>query len=102
MIWNCKFINSPNLLNYLTAADAVDNRLFAISCNRVGCEEATHHFCGSSCISDPVGKILAIARREEEIVSATLKADLLYKEREEQLVFSDRRPELYSYLTLTK
>lgn len=90
MIWNCKFTNSPNLLNYLTAADAAENRLFAISCNRVGGEEATHHFCGSSCISDPIGNILIIAGREEEIISATLKADLLYEERTEQPVFSDR------------
>lgn len=102
MIWACKFTYYPNLLKYLTATRAAENRLFAISCNRVGGEEATHHFCGSSCISDPVGNILAIAGREEEIISATLKADLLYEERAEQPVFSDRRPELYSYLTLTK
>ena len=87
MIWNCKFINSPNLLNYLTATRAAENRLFSIPCNRVGDEEANHHFCGSSCISDPEGNILAIAGREEKIISATLKANLLYEERAEQPAF---------------
>lgn len=99
MIWNMPdFSNSATLLEHYTAARAGENRMYAVSCNRVG-QDGEISFFGHSVISDPIGNFLAKAENEETIIAATLTQDLLYEERAQQPVFRDRRPDMYSYLT---
>ena len=98
MIWNMpSFSNPPELLEHITATRAAENRLFVVSCNRIGVEGKVDFF-GHSVISDPVGNFLAKAGDEETVITATLKEEVLLEERLQQPVFRDRRPEMYSYL----
>jgi len=101
MVWNMPtYSNPPSLLRHITATRAAENRLFAVSCNRVGTENKITFF-GNSVISDPLGSFLAKAGEGEEIITATLKADVMIEERALQPVFRDRRPDMYTYLTKT-
>jgi len=97
MIWNMSFAQSPELLEHITATRAAENKMFVVSCNRVGIE-GKNDFFGHSMISDPVGNFLAKAGKEKAIITATLKEEVLLEERLQQPVFRDRRPEMYSYL----
>lgn len=98
MLWNMPdFSNPPELLHYITATRAAENRMFAVSCNRIG-KDGEISFFGYSSVSDPVGNFLAKAEREETILYATLKRDVLLEERAQQPVFRDRRPDLYGEL----
>lgn len=98
MLWNMPdFSNPPELLHYITATRAAENRMFAVSCNRIG-QDGEISFFGHSVISDPVGNFLAKAEREETILYATLRRDVLLEERAQQPVFRDRRPDMYSEL----
>lgn len=98
MLWNMPdFSNPPELLQYITATRAAENRMFAISCNRIG-QDGEISFFGHSAISDPVGNFLAKAEREETILYATLHQNVLLEERAQQPVFRDRRPDMYSEL----
>jgi predicted amidohydrolase len=98
MIWNMpSFAHSPELLEHITATRAAENKMFVVSCNRVGIDGKTDFF-GHSVISDPVGNFLAKAGKEKTIITATLKEEVLLEERLQQPVFRDRRPEMYSYL----
>lgn len=98
MIWDMpSFSNSPALLEHYTAARAGENRMYAVSCNRVG-QDGEISFFGHSVISDPIGNFLAQADDTETIIAATLTQDMLYEERAQQPVFRDRRPEMYSTL----
>ena len=95
MLWNMPdFSNPPELLQYITATRAAENRMFAVSCNRIGQDDDISFF-GHSAISDPVGVFLAKAGREETILYAELKQDRLLEERAQQPVFRDRRPDMY-------
>ena len=97
MIWNMSFAQSPELLEHITVTRAAENKMFVVSCNRVGIE-GKNDFFGHSMISDPVGNFLAKAGKEKAIITATLKEEVLLEERLQQPVFRDRRPEMYSYL----
>lgn len=101
MIWNMpSFSNKPQLLEHFNAARAAENRMYAVSSNRVGSDDGKVDFFGHSCISDPVGNMLAVAGNEgEEIIFAELERDVLLEERAQMPVFRDRRPELYSSLS---
>lgn len=102
MLWNMPtFSNPPELLEHITVCRAAENRMYAVSCNRVGVDGTTEFF-GRSLVVDPVGKYLAKAPDSEEaVISATLCARVLREERAFQPVFSDRRPDLYSDLSKT-
>ncbi len=98
MIWNMpSFSNPPDLLKYISATRAAENRMFVVSVNRVGVDGDIDFF-GHSVISDPIGNILAEAKDEETVITATLQEKVLLEERIQQPVFRDRRPEMYSYL----
>ena len=98
MIWNLSsLLNPPELLEHITATRATENKIYVISCNRIG-SDGKIVFCGHSVISDPVGNFLAKAGNEATIITATLKEEVLLEERIQQPVFRDRRPEMYSYL----
>lgn len=77
---------------------AVANGVFVAACNRIGSENAVT-FYGSSFICDPLGNILAQASRDrDEIIHATLRADV----REQYLdlfpLLHQRRPQHYGRL----
>ncbi len=82
-------------LTWLTYTRAIENVLYAIAANRVGCE-GDLAFDGSSVIVGPNGAVLAESRsEEEEVLVATLSREALLEERAYNPVFRDRQPSLY-------
>ena len=86
------------LWQQVIAANGIANGTFMVAVNRTG-EEPPLRFYGSSFISDPYGRILAQAPRDEP---AVLVADLDLDQRQDWLelfpFLSTRRPEAYSKL----
>ena len=78
----------------LTAARAIENQLFVVSCNACGERDGTL-YGGFSRILDPLGAVLAQGGGEEEIVTADLDLSSIALLRARVPVFHDRRPELY-------
>ena len=78
----------------LTAARAIENQLFVVSCNSCGERDGTL-YGGFSRILDPLGAVLAQGGGEEEIVTADLDLSSIAPLRARVPVFHDRRPELY-------
>lgn len=100
IIWNMTSanpLNPPELIEYMTATRAAENRIFVVSSNCIGVQGKIYFF-GHSVISDPVGNFLAKAVTKKTIISAELKEELLLEERAQLPVFRDRRPDMYSYL----
>lgn len=87
------------LWQQVIVGNGIANGLFMVVPNRYG-NEGTLDFYGSSFISDPYGRILAQAPRDE---SAVLVADLDLDQRRDWLTLfpflSTRRPETYARLT---
>jgi predicted amidohydrolase len=82
-------------------ARSVENRIFSVTCNRVGAEERDGRrlvFTGGSQILTPLGETLAQAGTDPEEI---IRADLRPGEADDKLitvnnhVFQDRRPEFY-------
>jgi N-carbamoylputrescine amidase len=95
---NFSGFDSQPLWEQMIAANGLANATFMIAVNRIGSEQ-TLEFYGSSFISDPYGRILVKAPRDEE---AVLVADLDLDQRRDWLsfgLFQTRRPELYGRLT---
>lgn len=78
----------------LTAARAIENQLFVVSCNACG-ERGGVIYGGFSRIIDPLGAVLAQGGGEEEIITASLDLSCIAPLRAAVPVFRDRRPELY-------
>lgn len=98
MLWNMpSFSNSPKTLYALTQTRAFENRFYAVSCNRVG-ENSQIEFFGHSCISDPLGELVAQAENGETMLCAEIDRDLILQERAQMSIFRDRRPDLYGDL----
>jgi N-carbamoylputrescine amidase len=80
-------------------ANGIANGVFMVAVNRTGSEQPLT-FYGSSFISDPYGRILAQAPRDEP---AVLVADLDLDQRRDWLelfpFLTTRRPDAYSSLT---
>ena len=79
----------------------IENRVFAITCNRIGKEslnELEYHFIGQSQIIDPSGKRM-IAASAEEPTAELFDIDLTLARNKNitpnNHLISDRRPELY-------
>ena len=87
------------LWQQVIVGNGIANGLFMIAPNRHG-SEGTLNFYGSSFISDPYGRILVQAPRDE---SAVLVADLDLDQRKDWLTLfpflATRRPETYGRLT---
>lgn len=87
------------LWQQVIVGNGIANGLFMIAPNRYG-NEGTLNFYGSSFISDPYGRILVQAPRDE---SAVLVADLDLDQRKDWLTLfpflATRRPETYGRLT---
>lgn len=85
------------LLNLRTRARAQDNQLFVVAVNRLGCEGDVSCYCGGSLIVNPRGEVIAAASaKREEILTAEIDLDLILKEREQEPVLGNLRPELYT------
>ena len=99
MLWNMpRFSNQPQMLHRLTSTRAFENRMYAVSCNRIG-ENNGMQFFGHSAVADPLGELIASAEEEETIIYAELERSMLLAERAQMPVFRDRRPDLYGELT---
>ena len=85
-------------LRYIPAR-SYDNTVFAAVCNKVGDNGADEKFAGVTFVCDPLGRVIAQAKRSdrEEMVVADLKAAVLEEARSVPLGFFRhfRRPELY-------
>lgn len=98
MLWNMpSFSNEGSILHNLTSVRAFENRMYAVSCNRVG-ENNDIKFFGYSAVSDPLGRLIASANEEETILFATLDNNMILRERAQMPIFRDRRPDLYGKL----
>jgi N-carbamoylputrescine amidase len=86
------------LWQHVIVGNGIANGVFMVAVNRIG-EEPPLTFYGSSFISDPYGRILAQAPREEP---AVLVADLDLDQRRDWLelfpFLTTRRPDLYASL----
>lgn len=102
---NAPEFDTQPMWSQMIRANGLANATFMIAINRIGHESIGQNesdFYGSSFISDPYGRILIQAPRQE---SAVLVADLDLDQRRDWLefgLFSTRRPELYGALTQTK
>lgn len=83
------------LLDLRTRARAQDNQVFTVAVNRVG-REGDVEYCGRSQVVNPRGEVLVAAPSDEELVlAAALDLSLILKEREQEPVLPNLRPELY-------
>lgn len=99
MLWNMPtFSNDGTILHNLTSVRAFENRMFAVSVNRIG-ENNDIQFFGHSAISDPIGQLVASAKEEDTMIVGTLERDRLIEERAQMTIYRDRRPDLYGELT---
>jgi predicted amidohydrolase len=86
------------LLTLRTRARAQDNQFFAVAVNRVG-REGDVTYCGLSQVVNPRGEVIVQASRgDEEVVLAELDLSLIPREREQEPVLTNLRPELYQPL----
>jgi N-carbamoylputrescine amidase len=76
---------------------AIANGCFAAAVNRVGREDRMS-FYGSSFVADPLGRILAKAGSEEQVIVADLDPGAIRAAREMLQMLRDRRPETYARL----
>jgi N-carbamoylputrescine amidase len=87
------------LWQQVIVANGIANGTFMVAVNRIG-EEPPLRFYGSSFISDPYGRVLARAPRDEP---AVLVADLDLDQRQDWLelfpLLATRRPDAYAGLT---
>ena len=86
---------------HVAIARAAENRIFMVTCNRVG-EENGFRFIGRSKIVAPSGKVIAAAGTEEEVIiadidvaEARIKRNVMIPGKYETEVIAARRPELY-------
>ena len=83
----------------MMVAHGISNGMFVVAVNRVGTEDGIT-FYGSSFISDPYGRVIVEAPRDEPVI---LVADLHLDYKKDWLdlfpFFKTRRPDMYSSLT---
>lgn len=85
-------------LRALAIARAIENQAYLVLANRVG-RDGGGVLCGTSCIIDPYGSVIAAASpHEEQLLVAELSLDYLRSVRETIRVFEHRRPEVYEFL----
>ena len=80
---------------------SLENRVFTITCNRVGSEfraDKKLFFTGKSQITDPEGKVFLRASQDKEEIGLVEINPLLARDKkitENNFIFEDRRPEFY-------
>ena len=80
---------------------ALVNRVYVITCNRVG-KEGELSFTGLSTMADPKGEIVCQSHQKDEdvkLVNINLDAARSKKITERNDIFTDRRPSEYKFLT---
>jgi len=87
--------------DFISIARAAENKIFVVTCNRIGTESG-FRFIGRSRIIDPTGRILAQAEAEETVLVAEIDVALSRQKRTvnrpgeyEIDVMGERRPNLY-------
>lgn len=95
---------SARLIDVLTKARALENRVYMLSCNRVG-EEGGMPFLGRSQIIDIAGHVLEEADDSERIISRQIDLSLAEEKsivaipgEFEVHIFTDRQPQRYGRL----
>ncbi len=79
----------------LTGVRAIENQAYFIAANRVGTDGMVT-FCGSSCIVDPYGVIVASAAEDREaLIVGEISKDHLISVRQRMPIFQHRRADLY-------
>ncbi len=79
----------------LTVARAIENQSYVIATNRVGVDGPLT-FCGSSCIVDPYGNLIASGSdTDEEILTAEITHEAVGTLREDMPILKNRRDDLY-------
>jgi predicted amidohydrolase len=90
------------LLSLRTRARAQDNQFFTVAVNRVG-REGDVTYCGLSQVVNPRGEVIAQASHaDEQVLVAELDFGLIPKERKQEPVLKNLRPELYHLLTVSE
>jgi predicted amidohydrolase len=86
------------LLDLRTRARAQDNQFFVAASNLAG-DDGHTSWCGGSLIVDPRGSVLASAGASgEALIAAELDLSLIDRERAQEPIWANRRPELYRTL----
>lgn len=87
--------------DFISVARAAENKVYVITCNRVGIERG-FTFIGKSKIIDPMGQVLASAGSGEETIFADIdfgksrdKRNVTIPGKYETTILESRRPELY-------
>lgn len=85
----------------IALARAAENKIFVITCNRVGVERG-FRFIGKSKLISPMGQVIAAAGDDEETLIADLdfvqsrnKRNVTVPGKHETTIFDSRRPDLY-------
>ena len=78
----------------LLKARAIENELFI-----AGCCRADDRYIGHSLVTDPLGRVLAEAGAEEELLVVDLDLGAIESARDGMPIFAHRRPTLYEPLT---
>ncbi|MBE6984055.1 MAG: carbon-nitrogen family hydrolase [Ruminococcaceae bacterium] len=81
-------------LRTLTTARAIENQMFLVCCNSCGTAGETV-YGGNSAIIDPWGETLALAKENEELLTAQCDFSVLDGIRNSIPVLKDRRPNIY-------
>lgn len=100
-------LGADGMVEHVQRTRALENKVYFACSNRVG-DERGQRFIGGSQIVDPLGKVLALAGREEEtILYSDIDPALA---RDKRVIrppgavaldrFADRRPEMYGMLTV--
>ena len=77
---------------------AFENQCYVAYANYCG-SESTIHYCGQSSIAAPDGQQVALAQRDETLISAVLDPQKLTDAKAGNSYLADRRPELYGALS---
>lgn len=85
---------------------ALENQVFVVGCNKCGTESFTGteiRFFGKSCIINPYGSVLSLAPSTEPTqLQETLDLEKIKEARLTLPFYHDRRPELYSIISVPK
>ena len=89
--------------DYIIPTRALENKVWIVLANKVGFEESSIQCCGKSAFFSPEGETVLMASSDrEEILFREIDLSLSHQKSISGKidVFQNRRPEMYSYLTL--
>ncbi len=86
------------LIGLRSRARAQDNQVFVAAANLAG-DDGRTRWCGRSMIVDPRGAVLAEAGEHvDAVIRAEVDLGMIERERQQEPIWANRRPELYSAL----